>query len=185
MIGVIHINSINFFSKALNHDTGKMIKTCMTCSMYGKTSTDNNHRSHSAFYKMTNSKKHYAVSPCSWLLTQSGVMWVLGWGWFALIQPMCMSFLSRTVTHSEVPESDWHLLQQLVSVGFKFHILLDFLYTFLKQIIHKLYENLLRHKEKYYHLDKYGVSNFYFSWSKMMLRLSACVTKSIKLTDHH
>lgn len=26
----------------------------------------------------------------------------------------------------QVPESDWHLLQQLVSVGFKFYILLYF-----------------------------------------------------------
>lgn len=36
----------------------------------------------------------------------------------------------------QVPESDWHLLQQLVSVGFKFYILLYF--TNISKIFSKL-----------------------------------------------
>ena len=53
-------------------------------------------------------------------------MYGLWWGWFGLDPANVYEFPVQHFNTQPVPESDWHLLQQLVSVGFKFYILLDF-----------------------------------------------------------
>lgn len=68
---------------------------------------------HSMYCTSTQSNVWTECTDCD----EDGLVW---------IQPMHMNFLLQHFNTQPVPESDWHLLQQLVSVGFKFYILLDF-----------------------------------------------------------
>lgn len=104
-------------------------------------------------------------------------MYGLWWGWFGLNPANVYEFPVQHFNTQPVPESDWHLLQQLVSVGFKFYILLDL--TNISKIFSKwstdisLSPSLVQTQT--YELNGWLTYNIYISSCTSIIQLMECL----------